>query len=84
MIVCGAGASTCAAACEQRAASRLTEVAITTVPAGTSTNAAERAGRISSAQAAGCAPHSNEVPSVQMQCRMTAILRVWTGVESWL
>jgi hypothetical protein len=52
MIVFGAGASTCAAACEQRAASRLTEVAITTVPAGTSTSAAERAGRISSAQAA--------------------------------
>ena len=36
MIVFGVGASTCAAVCEELAASRLTEVTITTVPAGTS------------------------------------------------
>jgi hypothetical protein len=46
MIVFGAGASTCAAECEEFATSRLTEVTDTAVPAGTSTGAADAAGRI--------------------------------------
>ena len=46
MIVFGAGASSCAAKCKKFAFSRLIEVTITTVPAGTSTGAADRAGRI--------------------------------------
>jgi hypothetical protein len=46
MIVFGAGASTCAAGCEEFATSRLTEVTDTAVPAGTSTGAADAAGRI--------------------------------------
>jgi hypothetical protein len=40
MIVFGAGASTCGAKCGQFAFRRFTEVAITTVPAGTLTDAA--------------------------------------------
>jgi hypothetical protein len=46
MMVFGAGASTYAAKCGEPAFSRLTEVAITTVPAGTSTGPAGPAGRI--------------------------------------
>jgi hypothetical protein len=40
MIVFGAGASTCATKSEEIASSRLTEVTVTTVPAGTPTDAA--------------------------------------------
>jgi hypothetical protein len=46
MIVSGAGASTCAAGCEEFATSRFTEVTETAVPAGTSTDAADAAARI--------------------------------------
>ena len=46
MIVFGVGASTYAAKFEGFAFSRLTEVTITTVPAGTPTGAAQSAGRI--------------------------------------
>jgi hypothetical protein len=45
MMVFGVGASTYAAKCERFAFSRLTEVTITTVPAGTRTGAADVAGR---------------------------------------
>ena len=77
MIVFGVGASTCATECEKLAFSRLTEVTDTTVPAGATTGAADAAGRIRVFCQAACfsVPHSNSVPSVQMQCRMTAILR---------
>jgi hypothetical protein len=74
MIVFGVGASTCPTKCEGLAFSRLTEVTITAVPAGTPTGAGNP-------QAGYCCryavfvPHSNSVPSIQMQCRMTAILR---------
>lgn len=44
MSVFGVDASTCAAGCEEVAASRLTEVTDTAVPAGTTTGAAEPAG----------------------------------------
>ncbi len=46
MIVFGVGASTCPAECEELAVSRLTEVTVTAVPAGTRTGAANTAGRI--------------------------------------
>jgi hypothetical protein len=46
MMVFGVGASTYPAECEKLAASRLTEVTDTTVPAGTTTGAADAAGRI--------------------------------------
>jgi hypothetical protein len=73
----GVGASTCGAKFEEFAFSRLTEVALTAVPAGTPTGATAPAGRIvvGSQTAAVFALHSNSVPSVQMQRRMTAILR---------
>ena len=78
MIVFGAGASTYAAKFKVFAFSRLTEVTVTTVPAGTPTGAADAAGpdhRMPDQAARIFVPHSNSVPSIQMQCRMTAILR---------
>jgi hypothetical protein len=58
MIVFGVGASTYGAKCGEPAFSRFTEVAITTVPAGTSTGPAEPAGRISTVRLNGllCSP----------------------------
>ena len=44
MIVFGAGASSCAAKCKKFVFSRNIEVTITTVPAGTTTGAADTAG----------------------------------------
>jgi len=46
MIVFGVGASSFRTKCEKLAFSRLTEVTDTTVPAGTTTGAADAAGRI--------------------------------------
>src|SRR3954454_15306187 len=65
--------------------SRFTEVTVTTVPAGTSTGAAGPAGPNLGGYAAVAilVPHSNSVPSVQMQCRMMAILRA-TAIFAFL
>jgi hypothetical protein len=74
MIVFGAGASSCAAKYKNLVFSRNIEVTITTVPAGTTTGAADLQGRIwVCCYAIFSLPHSNQVPSVQMQCRMTTI-----------
>jgi len=51
------------------------EVADTTVPAGTRTGAAGAQADAVGDYAAFASPHSKLVPSVQMQCRMTAIFR---------
>jgi hypothetical protein len=60
------------------AVSRLTEVAITAVPAGTSPALLSQAGIRYGYAAVLAPPHSNSVPSLQMQCRITAILRAIT------
>lgn len=57
------------------AVSRLIEVARTTVPAGTSPALLCCWPVVSIAQAVFGCVHSKVVPSVQMQCRMTANLR---------
>jgi hypothetical protein len=46
MIVFRVGASTCGPKCDSVAFSRINEVTDTTIPAGTSTGAADAAGRI--------------------------------------
>jgi hypothetical protein len=75
MMMSGSGASTCPAECGRSAASRLNEVATTTVPAGH--RRPSRLGRepLIDDHTSFAFPHSNEVPSTQMQWRITAILR---------
>jgi hypothetical protein len=75
MMMSGSGASTCPAECGISAASRLNEVATTTVPAGH--RRPSRLGRepLIGDHTSFAFPHSNEVPSTQMQWRITAILR---------
>ncbi len=75
MMMSGSDASTCGSECGRAAASRFNEVVTTTVPAGhrrPSEPGQELSGRD---QAAFAWPHSKEVPSTQMQWRMTAIFR---------
>ena len=77
MMMSGSGASTSAAEYSQAATSRMNEVA-TTRPSGTSP--VRQTGRpdqelYKSDQASFAWPQSNDVPSTQMQCRTTAILR---------
>jgi hypothetical protein len=68
MLMSGSDASTCAAECGQAAASRLNEVVAITVPAGHHRPRRTGAGSLSeSVQADFVWPHSNEVPSTQMQ-----------------
>jgi hypothetical protein len=75
MMMSGSGASTCPAECGRTAASRLNEVATTTVPAGH--RRPSRLGRqpLIGDHASFAFPHSKEVPSTQIQWRITAILR---------
>jgi hypothetical protein len=75
MMMSGSGASTCPAECGRAATSRLTEVATTTVPAGHRRPVENRARTCKKDHAAFGCPQSNDVPSTQMQCRTTAILR---------
>ena len=84
MMVSGVDASMCATTSDT-CVSRMTEVAVTTVPAGTSGRVeyrcdTDRNDDQTDEIIAGSLPHSNSVPSVQIQCRMTASLRasaVW-------
>jgi hypothetical protein len=75
MMMSGPGASTCPAECGGTAASRLNEVATTTVPAGHRPPGEPGRSLKVYDHAAFAAPHSNEVPSTQMQWRITAIFR---------
>jgi hypothetical protein len=75
MMMSGAGASTCAAECGRPATSRINEVATTTVPAGHCRPGEPGQESLRCGHAACALLHSNEVPSTQMQCRITAILR---------
>ena len=75
MMMSGSGASTCATECGRAATSRLTEVATTTVPAGHRWPVENRARTLQKDHASFGCPHSNDVPSTQMQWRITAILR---------
>src|SRR4029079_14411699 len=75
MMMSGSDASTCPAECGQAAASRLTEVVTTTVPAGHRQLASRARNCQVNDQTAFGWPHSKEVPSTQMQWRTTAILR---------
>jgi hypothetical protein len=76
MSVFGEGASTNSTQCEDLAASRLTEVTDTGVPAGTTTGAADPAGGISIClYAIFSVLHSKLVSAVQVQCRTMVILR---------
>ena len=74
MMMSGSGASTCAAEYGQAATSRMNEVA-TTPSQRDIASPADRARNLKIGQAAFAWPQSNEVPSTQMQWRMTAILR---------
>jgi hypothetical protein len=75
MMMSGSDASTCPAECGQAAASRLNEVVTITVPAGH--RRPGEPGREPSRcdQTVFFCPHSNVVPSTQMQWRMPAIFR---------
>ena len=74
MMMSGSGASTCTAGYGRAATSRLTEVATTTVPAGHRQPRANWARKLAGYDQVGCAwPQSNDVPSTQMQWRITAI-----------
>ena len=75
MMMSGSGASTCAAACGPAATSRLTEVTTTTVPAGHRQPGGPDQELAGLDQAGVACPQSNDVPSTQMQCRITAIFR---------
>ena len=75
MMMSGSDASSFPAECGQAAASRLTEVVATTVPAGHRRLGGPSQELSSHDHAAFGWPHSNEVPSTQMQWRMTAIFR---------
>ena len=75
MMMSGSGASPFAAECGRTATSRLTEVTTTTVPAGHRQSGGpdqELAGKY---QIGFGWPQSNDVPSTQMQWRITAIFR---------
>ena len=67
MMMSGSGASTCAAECGRTAASRLNEVVTTTVPAGHRRLDGSSRKLSNCDQAAFGCPHSNDVPSTQMQ-----------------
>ena len=67
--------ATCPAECGQAAASRLTEVVATTVPAGHRRLGGPSQEQSIADQTVFCWPHSNEVPSTQIQWRITAIFR---------
>ena len=76
MMMSGSDASSYAAECGQAAASRFTEVVATTVPAGHRRLGPNRARNcLTVGQTSFGWPHSNEVPSTQMQWRITAIFR---------
>jgi len=75
MMMSGSDASTCGAECGRAAASRFNEVVTTTVPAGHRRPGESSQERSEHHQVAFDWPHSNEVPSTQMQWRITAIFR---------
>jgi hypothetical protein len=75
MMMSGSGASTCTPGYGRAVTSRLTEVTATTVPAG-HRQPGEPGQEDCRMDQAGCAwPQSNDVPSTQMQWRITAIFR---------
>jgi hypothetical protein len=67
MMMSGSGASTCPAECGRAAASLFNEVTTTTVPAGHRRPLNQARNLRVGVQAAFIVPHSNEVPSTQMQ-----------------
>lgn len=71
----GSGASTCGAEYGQAVTSRLTEVTTTTVPAGHRQPGGPDQELMRCYQAGFAWPQSNDVPSTQMQWRITAIFR---------
>jgi hypothetical protein len=75
MMMSGSDASTCPAECGRTATSRLNEVVATTVPAGHRRPGEPDQESSGSDQAPFACPHSKEVPSTQIQWRITAILR---------
>ena len=75
MMMSGSGASTFAAECGRTATSRLTEVTTTTVPAGHRQSGGPDQELASKYQIGFGWPQSNDVPSTQMQWRITAIFR---------
>ena len=75
MMLSGLDASTCPAECGQAAASLFTEVVATTVPAGHRRLGGPSQEQSIADQTVFCWPHSNEVPSTQIQWRITAIFR---------
>src|SRR6476659_4749333 len=74
MMMSGSGASSFATACGRAATSRLIEVTTTTVPAG-HRQPGGPGQELAKLGYAGAWLQSNEVPSTQMQWRITAILR---------
>jgi hypothetical protein len=75
MMMSGSGASTCATECGRSATSRLTEVTTTTVPAGHRQPGGPDQELMRCYRAGFAWPQSNDVPSTQMQWRITAIFR---------
>jgi hypothetical protein len=75
MMMSGSGASTCSTECGRAATSRLTEVTTTTVPAGHRQPGGPGQELARYDQAGFGWPQSNDVPSTQMQWRITAIFR---------
>ena len=71
----GSGASTCGAEYGQAVTSRFTEVTTTTVPAGHRQPGGPDQELMRCDQAGFAWPQSNDVPSTQMQWRITAIFR---------
>ena len=75
MMMSGSGASTCGAEYGRAVTSRLTEVTTTTVPAGHRQPGGLDQELMRCDQAGFAWPQSNDVPSTQMQWRITAIFR---------
>jgi hypothetical protein len=73
MMMSGSDASSYAAECGQATSSRFIEVVATTVPAGHRQLGGPSQEPSIADQAVFCWPHSNEVPSTQIQWRITAI-----------
>ena len=73
MMMSGSGASTCTAGYGRAGTSRLTEVTTTTVPAGHRQSGGPDQELASKYQIGFGWPQSNDVPSTQMQWRITAI-----------
>lgn len=75
MMMSGSDASTSAAEYSQAATSRMNEVATTPSQRDIASPADRTRNFTKSDQASFARPQSNDVPSTQMQCKTTAILR---------